>query len=171
MGTTVRDLIELAGGVDDRGMKAFCPGGSSTPMLTEEHLDMKMDYESPVEAGSVLGATAIIVIPKTACIVRAVWRWMGFYRHESCGKCTPCREGTYWLWHVLRRIEEGEGRPEDLELLDSVCTTMGGKALCALADFAVGPVISSLEYFRDEYEAHVREGACPLSPKPAPVMA
>lgn len=171
MGTTVRELIELAGGVDARGMKAFCPGGSSTPMLTEEHLDMPMDYESVQAAGSALGATAVIVIPKTACIVRTVWRWMGFYEHESCGKCTPCREGTYWLWHVLRRIEQGEGSARDLELLQSVSDNMTGRALCALADFATGPVVSSLKYFREDYEAHVREGACPLSPNLEPVMA
>ena len=123
---------------------------------------MPMDYENPMAAGSVLGATAIIVIPKTYCIVRAVWRWMGFYEHESCGKCTPCREGTYWLWHVYRRLEEGEGRPEDLDLLDRVCGSMGGKTLCALADFAIGPVLSSLKYFRDDYEAHITGRGCPL---------
>ena len=163
MGTSVRELLELAGGVDERELKAFCPGGSSTPMLLEEHLDVGMDYESLVEVGSVLGATAIIVVPRTMCIVRAVWRWMRFYEHESCGKCTPCREGTYWLYRVLGRIEHGQGRAEDLRLLDAVTTSMGGKALCALADFAVGPVDSSLRHFRDEYEAHVTQGACPLN--------
>jgi NADH-quinone oxidoreductase subunit F len=96
---------------------------------------------------------------------------MGFYEHESCGKCTPCREGTYWLWHVLKRLEEGEGRERDLEILQSVSDNMAGKTLCALADFAAGPVVSSLKYFRDEYEAHVREGGCPLVKKPAAVTA
>ncbi len=169
MGTTVRECIELAGGIDDRGMKAFCPGGSSTPMLIEEHLDTGMDYESLMAVGSVLGATAIIVIPKTMCIVRAVARWMIFYEHESCGKCTPCREGTSWLAQVLERIEEGHGTNRDLALLENVSKNMAGKTLCALADFAAGPVLSSLKYFFDEYEEHVRIGGCPM--KREPVMA
>ncbi|HVE92026.1 MAG TPA: NADH-ubiquinone oxidoreductase-F iron-sulfur binding region domain-containing protein, partial [Actinomycetota bacterium] len=161
MGTTVRELIELAGGVDDRGLKAFAPGGSSTPMLLEEHLDTPMDYESMIAAGSVLGASAIICVPKDMCIVRAVWRWMKFYEHESCGKCTPCREGTWWLERVLRRIEHGHGRPEDLELMLNVCDNMVGKTLCVLADFAAGPLTSSLKWFRDEYEAHITGRGCP----------
>jgi NADH-quinone oxidoreductase subunit F len=171
MGTTVRECIELAGGIDDRGMKAFCPGGSSTPMLVAEHLDVGMDYESLMAVGSVLGATAIIVVPRTACIVRAVWRWMKFYEHESCGKCTPCREGTYWLAHVLERIENGHGQEQDLRVLTTVSDNMAGKTLCALADFAAGPVLSSLKYFRDEYEQHVRDGACPFRKAPAAVTA
>ncbi len=166
MGTTVRECIELAGGVDDRGMKAFCPGGSSTPMLVEEHLDVGMDYESLMAAGSVLGATAIIVVPKTVCIVRTVHRWMQFYEHESCGKCTPCREGTWWLANVLSRIEKGEGRPRDLDLLENLSNNMAGKTLCALADFAAGPVLSSLKHFFAEYEQHVADGACPFATKP-----
>jgi NADH-quinone oxidoreductase subunit F len=145
-------------------MKAFVPGGSSTPMLVEEHLDTGMDYESLMEVGSVLGATAIIVVPRTACIVRTVARWMRFYEHESCGKCTPCREGTYWLGNVLHRIESGAGTQQDLRLLQSVSDNMTGRALCALADFATGPVLSSLKYFREEYEQHVAEGGCPLRP-------
>ena len=171
MGTTVRECIELAGGIDERGMKAFCPGGSSTPMLIEEHLDTGMDYESLPAAGSVLGATAIIVVPKTACIVRTVARWMRFYEHESCGKCTPCREGTYWLGEVLRRIERGEGHARDLRLLQSVSDNMTGRALCALADFSTGPVYSSLKYFRDEYEQHIVDGACPYDREAATVAS
>ncbi len=171
MGTPVRELLELAGGVDERGMKAFAPGGSSTPMLIEEHLDVGMDYESIQEAGSALGATAIIVVPGDACIVRTVWRWMRFYEHESCGKCTPCREGTYWLYRMLGRIEAGEGRELDLKLLDDVTNNMVGKTLCALADFAGGPVTSSMKYFRDEYEAHIREGGCPVERRSASVGA
>jgi NADH-quinone oxidoreductase subunit F len=171
MGTTARECIELAGGIDARGMKAFCPGGSSTPMLIEEHLDAGMDYESMVAAGSVLGATAIIVIPTTACIVRTVWRWMKFYEHESCGKCTPCREGTYWLANVLERIEAGEGTDRDLRTLHTVSENMAGKTLCALADFAAGPVLSSLKYFLEEYEQHVDISGCPLRREPATVTA
>jgi NADH-quinone oxidoreductase subunit F len=148
-------------------MKSFAPGGSSTPMLLEEHLDTGMDYESLMAAGSVLGATAIIVVPKTACIVRTVRRWMHFYEHESCGKCTPCREGTYWLGQVLERIENGEGTQRDLGLLRSVSDNMTGRALCALADFATGPVLSSLKFFMDEYEQHVAEGGCPMRREPA----
>jgi NADH-quinone oxidoreductase subunit F len=171
MGTTVREILELAGGVDDRGMKAFAPGGSSTPMLVDEHLDMGMDYESVAAAGSALGATAIIVVPSDACIVRTVWRWMRFYEHESCGKCTPCREGTYWLYRLLGRLEHGQGGPQDLKVLETATQNMMGKSLCALADFAAGPVISSLKYFRDEYEAHVSGGGCPLERTPASASA
>jgi NADH-quinone oxidoreductase subunit F len=169
MATTVRECIELAGGVDDRGLKAFCPGGSSTPMLVESHLDTGMDYESLPAVGSVLGATSIIVVPKTACIVKTVARWMDFYEHESCGKCTPCREGTWWLAQVLHRIEGGEGTARDLQLLENISNNMAGKTLCALADFAAGPVLSSLKWFFDEYEQHVRDGACPFEKQP--VMA
>jgi NADH-quinone oxidoreductase subunit F len=171
MGTTARECIELAGGVDDRGLKAFCPGGASTPMLLEEHLDTGMDYESLPEVGSVLGATSIIVVPKTACIVRTVARWMDFYEHESCGKCTPCREGTAWLSKMLWRIERGAGRRRDLDLLENVSNNMAGKTLCALADFAAGPVLSSLKWFFDEYEDHVKLGACPSDPSRQPVGA
>jgi NADH-quinone oxidoreductase subunit F len=171
MGTTARECIELAGGVDDRGLKAFAPGGSSTPMLISEHLDVGMDYESLPAAGSVLGATAIIVVPSTACIVGTVERWMRFYEHESCGKCTPCREGTYWLGHVLHRIENGVGTARDLSLLESVSDNMTGRALCALADFATGPVVSSLKFFREEYEQHVAEGGCPMRREPVEAAA
>jgi NADH-quinone oxidoreductase subunit F len=168
MGTTVRECIDLAGGlIPGRGLKAFAPGGSSTPMLSADYLDVGMDYESIAEAGSALGATSVIVVPEDVCIVRAVARWMDFYEHESCGKCTPCREGTYWLAHVLHRIEEGRGQARDLALLERVTENMVGKTLCALADFAGGPVTSSMRFFRDEYERHIREGACPFETRAA----
>ena len=172
LATTVRDVLELCGGVDERGIKAFAPGGWSTPMLPPDSLDAGMDYEGMVAAGSVLGASSIIVVPSDACIVRAVWRGSKFYSHESCGKCTPCREGTYWVEHILERIEHGRGRPGDVERLQRVNDGMSGfKSLCALAEFAAGPVGSSLIHFRDEYEEHIRLGACPSRPEKAAVMA
>ena len=164
LGTPVREVLEIAGGLTERGMKAFAPGGSSTPLLTKEHLDVPMDFESIAQAGSILGTGATIVLPEDMCIVRAVLRWMEFYEHESCGKCTPCREGTYWLTNILRRIEVGEGRMEDLALLESVTGRMVGKTLCVLADGAGAPLTSSLRYFRDEYVAHVTERRCPSRP-------
>jgi NADH-quinone oxidoreductase subunit F len=164
LGMPARDVLEIAGGVtaERGGLKAFTPGGSSTPLLTEAHLDTPMDFESIQAAGSILGTGAVIVIPRDYCIVRAVLRWMEFYEHESCGKCTPCREGTYWLSHVLRRIETGHGRSEDLALLDDVADNILGKVLCGLGDGAASPVQSSIKYFRDEYEAHVRHRGCPM---------
>jgi NADH-quinone oxidoreductase subunit F len=166
LGTSVGDVLELAGGVDDRGLKAFAPGGWSTPMLPGDRLDAQMDYEGMVAAGSVLGASSIIAVPNDMCIVRAVWRGSRFYSHESCGKCTPCREGTYWVEHILERIEHGRGRPGDIDKLDQVNTGMSGfKSLCALAEFAAGPVGSSIVHFREEYEEHVRLGRCPMSPE------
>ena len=162
LGTTVADVLALAGGVDERGMKAFAPGGWSTPMLPADKTDATMDYEGMVAAGSVLGASSIIVVPNGMCIVKAVWRGSQFYAHESCGKCTPCREGTYWVEHILERIETGRGRPGDVERLDKVNSGMSGfKSLCALAEFAAGPVGSSIIHFRDEYEEHIKLGACP----------
>ena len=125
-----------------------------------------------VAAGSVLGASSIIAVPNDMCIVRAVWRGSKFYSHESCGKCTPCREGTYWVEHILERIEHGRGRPGDIDKLDQVNTGMSGfKSLCALAEFAAGPVGSSIVHFRDEYEEHIRLGRCPMSDAPEPAAA
>ena len=163
LGTTVQEVLELCGGIDDRGLKAFAPGGWSTPMLPPDKLDATMDYEGMIAAGSVLGASSIIAVPNDMCIVRAVWRGSKFYSHESCGKCTPCREGTYWVEHILERIEHGHGHPGDLERLEKVNNGMSGfKSLCALAEFAAGPVGSSIIHFRHEYEEHIRLGACPM---------
>jgi len=164
LGTTVADVLELCGGVDDRGLKAFAPGGWSTPMLPPDKLDATMDYEGMVAAGSVLGASSIIAVPNDMCIVRAVWRGSKFYSHESCGKCTPCREGTYWVERILERIEAGHGHMADLDRLEKVNNGMSGfKSLCALAEFAAGPVGSSIIHFRDEYEEHIKLGACPMA--------
>ena len=165
MGTPFRVLLEEhAGGVlGGRGLKAWTPGGSSTPLLTAEHLDVPLDFESVQAAGSLLGTGAVIVIDETDCIVEATRRMMRFYAHESCGKCTPCREGTWWVSRVLSRIENGYGREEDLPLLEDQCGNMLFKGFCALLDGAVSPLESSLRHFRAEYEAHVRERRCPFT--------
>ena len=165
MGTSLRALLEdHAGGVlGGRRLKAWTPGGSSTPMLTDEHLDVALDFESVAAAGSLLGTGAIIVMDEKDCMVEATRRLVEFYAHESCGKCTPCREGTWWVSRVLGRIEAGFGRPEDPPLLEEVGGNILFKAFCALADGAVSPIQSSLQFFRDEYEAHVRERRCPFS--------
>jgi NADH-quinone oxidoreductase subunit F len=165
MGTPLRALLEdHAGGVlDGRRLKAWTPGGSSTPMLTDEHVDVALDFESVAAAGSLLGTGAIIVMDETDCIVEATRRLVQFYAHESCGKCTPCREGTWWVSRVLARIEQGYGRAEDLPLLDELGRNILFKAFCALADGAVSPIQSSLKYFRDEYETHIAERRCPFT--------
>jgi NADH-quinone oxidoreductase subunit F len=165
MGTSLRTLLEdHAGGVlDGRRLKAWTPGGSSTPMLTDEHLDVGLDFESVAAAGSLLGTGAVIVMDETDCIVEATRRLLAFYAHESCGKCTPCREGTWWASRVLERIEAGYGRPEDLRLLDEMGENILFRAFCALADGAVSPIQSSLRFFRDEYEQHVLERRCPFT--------
>ena len=167
MGTTLRTLLdEYAGGVlGGRRLKAWTPGGSSTQMLTEEHLDVPLDFESVAAAGSLLGTGAIIVMDETDCIVEATRRLVQFYAHESCGKCTPCREGTWWVSRVLARIQQGYGRSEDLPLLDELGENILFKAFCALADGAVSPIQSSLKYFRDEYETHIAERRCPFTGK------
>ncbi len=170
MGTTARVLIEeLAGGVlDGKALKAWTPGGSSTPLLTDAHLDVPMDFEDVMEAGSLLGTAALMVMDERDCIVDATLRMSRFYAHESCGKCTTCREGSWWITRILERIEEGLGREEDLDLLDNVAGNQLFKGFCALVDGAVSPVASSLHYFRDEYAEHVRLGGCPFRPAAVP---
>jgi NADH-quinone oxidoreductase subunit F len=169
MGTPARVVIdELAGGVlDGKRLKAWTPGGSSTPFLTDEHVDVGLDFESIQEAGSLLGTGALIVTDERDCMVDAARRLLRFYAHESCGKCTPCREGTWWVERVLDRIENGFGREADLPLLSDVGDNMLFKAFCALADGAVSPISSTLKLFRDEYEAHIRERRCPFKDHPA----
>jgi NADH-quinone oxidoreductase subunit F len=164
MGTPFRVLLEdLAGGVlDGRALKAWTPGGSSTPMLTAEHIDVALDYESIAAAGSLLGTGAVMVMDETDCVVEAAERMVRFYAHESCGKCTPCREGTWWATRVLERIEAGHGRDDDLPLMTEMGRNIMFKAFCALADGAASVINSSLKHFADEYEAHVREGRCPM---------
>jgi NADH-quinone oxidoreductase subunit F len=164
LGTTARELIEeRAGGVlGGRRLKAWTPGGSSTPFLTADHLDVAMGFDEVQAAGSLLGTKAMIVLDETDCVVDTVLRFSQFYAHESCGKCTPCREGTWWVTRVLRRIEHGAGREEDIDLIDEVADNMLFKSFCALADGAASPIQSSIRYFRDEYEEHVRLGRCPF---------
>ena len=164
LGTSARVLIEgYAGGMrDGAALKAWTPGGSSTPFLTADHLDTGMDFESVQAAGSLLGTGALIVMDEDDCMVEAALRLTQFYAHESCGKCTPCREGTWWMTKVYQRLEHGLGRMEDIDVLADTGQNILFKAFCALADGAVSPVSSSIQHFRDEYEAHVREGGCPF---------
>ena len=165
LGITLRKLLELAGGVRaGHRLKFWTPGGSSTPILTDEHLDAPLDFEGMTAAGSLLGTRALQIFDETTCVVRAVLRWTEFYEHESCGKCTPCREGTFWMVRVLDRLEHGKGNEEDLEKLLDICDNILGRAFCALGDGAVSPVTSSIKYFRDEYLQHQKEGGCPFDP-------
>ncbi len=164
MGTTFRTLIEEFGGGmrPGRRVKAFIPGGSSTPMLGADKLDTPMDYESVATAGSMLGAAGVIVMDDQTCITGAVLRMTEFYRDESCGKCTPCREGTFWLVQLLDRLEHGHGRAEDVSLLQDICGNMAGRCFCPLGDAAVTPIVSAIRLFRDEFIAHAIEGRCPM---------
>ena len=163
LGITLRQLIDLAGGMrEGHELKFWTPGGSSTPLLTAEHLDVPLDYEAVGAAGSMLGTRALQIFDDTTCVVRAVLRWTEFYKHESCGKCTPCREGTWWLVQTLARLERGEGTESDLELLLDQCDNILGRAFCALGDGATSPITSSIQYFRDEYIAHFENRGCPF---------
>jgi NADH-quinone oxidoreductase subunit F len=172
LGVTFRELLDVAGGMrDGHELKFWTPGGSSTPLFTAEHLDVRLDFEDVAEKGSMLGTTALMVFDETTCVVRAVLRWTEFYAHESCGKCTPCREGTFWLVQIMRRLEQGKGTDEDLEKLLDICDNILGRAFCALGDGATSPITSSVQYFRDEYVAHHAQGGCPFDPAAATVFA
>jgi NADH-quinone oxidoreductase subunit F len=164
MHTTLRTLIfEHAGGpMDGRTIKAVIPGGSSVPILLPNQLDVPASFDAVQKAGSLLGSAGIIVMDDTTCMVWAAENLLHFYRHESCGKCTPCREGTDWLHKILQRIERGEGDMRDLDLLENVSANIAGKTLCAFGDAAVAPALTTLRHFRGEYEAHIREGRCTL---------
>jgi NADH-quinone oxidoreductase subunit F len=165
LGITLRDLLDLAGGVrEDHQLKFWTPGGSSTPLLTAEHLDVPLDYEGVAAAKSMLGTKALQIFDDTTCVVRAVLRWTEFYKHESCGKCTPCREGTWWLVQVLQRLERGNGTEADLDLLLDQCDNILGRSFCALGDGATSPITSSIEYFRQEYLDHLEQRGCPFDP-------
>ncbi len=172
LGITLRELIDLAGGVrEGHELKFWTPGGSSTPILTAEHLDVPLDFEGVAGVGSMLGTRALQIFDETTCVLRAVLRWTEFYKHESCGKCTPCREGTWWLVQTLARLEQGQGSPEDLDLLLDQCENILGRSFCALGDGATSPISSSIQFFREEYLAHLEHGGCPFDPAASTVFA
>ncbi len=162
MGITLRELIyEHAGGIrGDRELKAVIPGGASAAFFTPDHLDVKLDFEEVAKVGSMLGSGGVTVMDETTCMVWAAMNLLQFFHHESCGKCTPCREGSFWLHGILKRIEEGQGRKEDLDLMTDLSNNIGGKTICAFGDAEIAPVLSTLKYFRKEYEDHIREGRC-----------
>jgi NADH-quinone oxidoreductase subunit F len=172
LGLTLRQLLDLSGGMrDGHTLKFWTPGGSSTPILTAEHLDVPLDYEAVGAAGSMLGTKALQCFDDTTCVVRAVLRWTEFYAHESCGKCTPCREGTYWMVQILQRLENGDGTEEDLATLLDTCDNILGRAFCALGDGATSPITSAIQYFRDEFIAHMTGKGCPFDPVASTVFA
>jgi NADH-quinone oxidoreductase subunit F len=164
LGTSMRELIYThAGGIaGGRQLKAVIPGGSSVPALTARQIDVPLDYDSLGAIGTFFGAASLIVVDDRCCMVQLALRSTKFYMHESCGKCTPCREGTRWMVQLLERIEAGDGTAHDLELLRKVCDRIEGKSLCALGDFAVWPVQSYMDKWPDEFDAHVEQGRCPL---------
>ncbi len=172
LGITLRELLELAGGVrEGHRLKFWTPGGSSTPIFTDAHLDIPLDYEGVAAAGSMLGTKALQIFDETTSIVRAVLRWTEFYKHESCGKCTPCREGTWWLVQILRDLDAGIGTEEDLNKLLDICDNIAGRSFCALADGAVAPIISSLKYFRQEYLDQLANKAPLFDPEESTLFA
>jgi len=170
LGTPFRDLLEMAGGVrNGRKLKAVIPGGSSMPVMPAAAImECNMDYDSLSKAGSALGSGGVIVMDDSTCMVRALLRVSRFYYAESCGQCTPCREGTGWLWRVVKRIEDGQGQEGDLELLRKTAGRIEGRTICAFGDAAAWPVQSFLKHFWDEFEYHIRHGRCMVGgPEPA----
>ena len=174
LGLPLRTLIEspeYCGGMrDGLKVKAVIPGGSSVPMMPASQLDTPLDYESLNAVGTFLGSGGVIVIDDQTCIVDSLWNMIRFYRHESCGKCTPCREGTYWMAEILERLERGEGRETDIDLLADVADNILGKSFCALGDAAAMPVQGALKHFRDEFEHHVKHKRCLVNRRRQSVM-
>lgn len=167
-GITMRELIEMAGGVrPGHELKFWVPGGSSVPIFGPEELDVPLDYESVGAAGSMLGTRALQVFDETVSVVRVVARWTEFYQHESCGKCTPCREGTYWMRQIMERLEAGKGLPGDVDKLDDIASNIAGRSFCALGDAAATPVRSGIKRFRSEFEAGYTTPAAELFPHAA----
>ncbi len=166
LGTPFSKLLEMCGGMrGGRKLKACIPGGSSAPVVPGDiMMDCTMDYDSIAKAGSMLGSGAVIIMDETVCMVKALERLSYFYHEESCGQCTPCREGTGWLYRVVHRIEHGEGRPEDLDLLTNVSDNIAGRTICALGDAAAFPVKSFVKHFRPEFEYHIENKKCLVSP-------
>src|SRR5581483_7922120 len=173
LGIPLREMIyEHAGGIrNDKRLKAVIPGGASAPFLTQEHLDAKMDFEGIAQVGSMLGSGGVTVMDEDTCMVWAAMNLMEFFQHESCGKCTPCREGSSWLLQVMRRIETGHGRMEDLDLLVSLCKRIEGRTVCAFGDAEISPILSTLKHFKEEYEIHIQEKRCPFRPNVVLAMA
>ncbi len=163
LGTPMRELIyDLGGGIPEgRQLKAVIPGGSSVPALSPDEIDVPLDYDSLQKLGTFFGAASLIVVDDRCCIVQLALRSAKFYQHESCGKCTPCREGTRWMVQILERFEAGDASVSDIELLESIGSRILGRSLCALGDFAVYPTHSYLTKWRDEFVAHVEHGGCP----------
>ncbi len=165
MGMPFPELLALAGGVwKGRKLKAVIPGGSSVPVVPADvMMATNMDYDSITKAGSMLGAGSVIVMDESTDMVKALDRLSYFYFEESCGQCTPCREGTGWLWRVVRRIADGKGRMEDLDLLTDVSTNISGRTICALGDAAATPVLSFIKHFRPEFEYYIQHGRSMLA--------
>ena len=158
-------IIELSGGIrPGHELKFWVPGGSSTPIFGPDELDVPLDYESVAEAGSMLGTRALQVFDETVSVVRVVTRWTEFYQHESCGKCTPCREGTYWMRQIMLRLEAGRGLPGDVEKLESIASNIAGRSFCALGDASATPVLTGIKRFREEFEAGYTAAAGELFP-------
>ncbi|HEX5468507.1 MAG TPA: NADH-quinone oxidoreductase subunit NuoF [Gaiellaceae bacterium] len=164
LGTNLRELVyDIGGGIPDgRALKAIIPGGSSVPVLTADEVDTRLDFDSMAERGTMLGSGAVIVMDDRCCMVQLGLRVAQFYMHESCGKCTPCREGTRWMVSILRKIEDGEASQGELDLLLSVCDRILGNCLCPLGDAAAMPVASYVAKFRSEFQQHIDEGGCPF---------
>ena len=162
LGTPFAKLLELAGGMrDGKKIKAVIPGGSSMPVIPGDiMMQVNMDYDSIAKAGSMLGSGAVIVMDETRCMVKSLLRLSYFYYEESCGQCTPCREGTGWLWRMVNRIEHGEGRNDDLDMLNSVADNIQGRTICALGDAAAMPVRAFIKHYRDEFQYHIDHKHC-----------
>ena len=173
LGTSLRELIyEHGGGVlGDKKLKAVIPGGASAAILTEEDLDISLDFDSLTKAGSMLGSGAVIVMDEDICMVRACQNIMRFFSHESCGQCTPCREGTGWVYQILNRIAEGAGTPEDIDNLAELADNMSGTSICALSDGAAMSFRSYVKKFRSEFEYHILHKKCDLEEKKTAVDA
>jgi NADH-quinone oxidoreductase subunit F len=160
LGTTYRQLIEMAGGMrNGKQFKALLPSGGSGPVITADALDAPLTYEGLTEHGSVMGSASVIVMDEDTDMVWAALKMIHFFRHESCGKCTPCREGTFWMERVLSRIYRGEGTEQDIETLESVANQVRGRTLCALGEFAINPVLSTIRHFLPEYKAKIKQNA------------
>jgi NADH-quinone oxidoreductase subunit F len=163
--TLIYDERYGGGILGDHELKAIIPGGSSTFILSADKVDTLLDYESVAAVGSMLGSGGVIVISDQTCIVGAILRMSEFYRDESCGKCTPCREGTFWIVEILERLEHGHGQLKDVDLLMDICDNLAGKSFCPLGDAATSSITSGIRLFREEFEYHVTHGCCMAGPR------